>query len=122
MGAGRGAPGEEGRRARRAGSIGSATTSGPGGVMTVDAHALVEQVRTFLQDNDPATMEPAAFLGARYDAGLAWVSFPSGLGGQSAPRSLQAVVDAELAAGGAPSVNVEKLGIGLGMAAPTILA
>ena len=90
--------------------------------MTVDAQSLIEQVRAFLAENDPATMAPAEFIGARYDAGLGWVSFPAGLGGQSAPRSLQAVVDAEFAAAGAPTVNTEKLGIGLGMAAPTILA
>ncbi len=34
------------------------------------------------------------FLRARFDAGLAWVHFPVGLGGLDAPRELQAVVDA----------------------------
>ncbi|MGP8297449.1 acyl-CoA dehydrogenase family protein [Streptomyces inhibens] len=61
------------------------------------------------------------FLRARFDAGLAWVHFPQGLGGLDAPRSLQAVVDAELDAAGAPGNDPGRIGIGLGMAAPTIL-
>lgn len=61
------------------------------------------------------------FLRARFDAGLAWVHYPEGLGGLDAPRSLQAVVDAELAAAGAPGNDPGRIGIGLGMAAPTIL-
>jgi alkylation response protein AidB-like acyl-CoA dehydrogenase len=62
-----------------------------------------------------------AFLRARFDAGLAWVHFPVGLGGLGAPRALQAVVDAELAEAGAPDNDPGRIGIGLGMAAPTIL-
>ncbi|MGG2460081.1 acyl-CoA dehydrogenase family protein [Streptomyces sp. RGM 3693] len=61
------------------------------------------------------------FLRARFDAGLAWVHFPVGLGGLDAPRALQAVVDAELAAAGAPDNDPGRIGIGLGMAAPTLL-
>ncbi|MFD5492013.1 acyl-CoA dehydrogenase family protein [Streptomyces sp. NPDC001812] len=61
------------------------------------------------------------FLRARFDAGLAWVHYPEGLGGLGAPRSLQAVVDAELEAAGAPDNDPRRIGIGLGMAAPTIL-
>ena len=87
----------------------------------VDAASLREQVATLLAEHPPATTEPLAFLRARFDAGLAWVHFPSGLGGQDAPRSLQAVVDAELAAAGAPDNDPRRIAIGLGMAAPTIL-
>ncbi|ARF58689.1 acyl-CoA dehydrogenase family protein [Streptomyces gilvosporeus] len=61
------------------------------------------------------------FLRARFDAGLAWVHFPEGLGGLGAPRALQAVVDAELEDAGAPGNDPGRIGIGLGMAAPTIL-
>ncbi|MFC0533943.1 acyl-CoA dehydrogenase family protein [Phytohabitans kaempferiae] len=67
------------------------------------------------------TGDPLAFLRARFDAGLAWVHFPVGLGGLGAPRALQAVVDAELEAAGAPDNDPGRIGIGLGMAAPTIL-
>jgi alkylation response protein AidB-like acyl-CoA dehydrogenase len=49
------------------------------------------------------------------------VHYPAGLGGLDAPRSLQPVVDAELAAANAPDNDPRRIGIGLGMAAPTIL-
>src|SRR5690242_20452791 len=68
-----------------------------------------------------AAADPLPFLQARFDAGLAWVHFPTGLGGLDQPRSAQAVVDAELAAAGMPDNNPRRIGIGLGMAAPTIL-
>ena len=48
--------------------------------------------------------------------------YPAGLGGQGLPRTLQKVVDAEFAAANAPTNRPERNGIGLGMAAPTILA
>jgi alkylation response protein AidB-like acyl-CoA dehydrogenase len=79
------------------------------------------RVRELLAAHDPAALEPLDFLRARFDAGLAWVHFPEGLGGLGAPRALQAVVDAELAAAGAPDNDPRRIGIGLGMAAPTIL-
>ena len=52
--------------------------------------------------HDPATLPRLDFLRARFDAGLAWVHYPPGLGGLGLPRSLQSVVDAEFAAAGAP--------------------
>jgi alkylation response protein AidB-like acyl-CoA dehydrogenase len=82
---------------------------------------LRERVRGLLAERDPAAGDPLDFLRARFDAGLAWVHFPVGLGGLGAPRALQAVVDAELAAAGAPDNDPRRIGIGLGMAAPTIL-
>ncbi|HVV24917.1 MAG TPA: acyl-CoA dehydrogenase family protein [Pseudonocardiaceae bacterium] len=89
---------------------------------TLDTAAdLRQQTRDFLAAHDPATTDRLDFLRARFDAGLAWVHFPVGLGGQDAPRSLQSVVDAELAAAHAPSNEPRRIGIGLGMAAPTIL-
>ncbi|MFF7637840.1 acyl-CoA dehydrogenase family protein [Kitasatospora sp. NPDC008050] len=69
----------------------------------------------------PSEVDRLDFLRARFDAGLAWVHFPLGLGGLGAPRALQAVVDAELADAGAPDNDPRRIGIGLGMAAPTIL-
>jgi len=80
-----------------------------------------EQVRRLIAEHDPATSDRLDFLRARFDAGLAWVHFPVGLGGSGAPRALQAEVDAELAAAGAPDNDPRRIGIGLGMAAPTIL-
>jgi alkylation response protein AidB-like acyl-CoA dehydrogenase len=80
------------------------------------------QVRDFLAAHDSAAPGRLDFLRARFDAGLAWVHYPDGLGGQGLPRSLQQVVDADFAAAGAPTNNPERNGIGLGMAAPTILS
>ncbi len=80
------------------------------------------QVRDFLAGHDPASTDRLEFLRARFDAGLAWVHYPAGLGGQGLSRELQPVVDAEFAAAGAPTNSPERNGIGLGMAAPTILA
>ncbi len=87
-----------------------------------DAADLKAQVAEFLATHDPKGSEPLEFLRARFDAGLAWVHYPAGLGGQGLPRSLQSVVDREFEAVGGPSNHPERNGIGLGMAAPTILA
>ena len=87
-----------------------------------DADGLRSQVAEFLAAHDPQSAERLEFLRARFDAGLAWVHYPAGLGGQGLPRSLQSVVDREFDAAGAPTNHPERNGIGLGMAAPTILA
>ncbi|WAP53989.1 acyl-CoA dehydrogenase family protein [Streptomyces sp. S465] len=87
----------------------------------VDADELRRRVRDLLDAHPPATTDRLDFLRARFDAGLAWVHYPAGLGGLDAPRALQAVVDAELEAAGAPDNDPRRIGIGLGMAAPTIL-
>src|SRR5205814_1888081 len=86
-----------------------------------DAAELRSRTRELLAAHPPAATEPLDFLKARFDAGLAWVHYPVGLGGLDVPRSLQAVVDAELAAAGAPDNDPRRIGIGLGMAAPTVL-
>ncbi|MGW3186808.1 acyl-CoA dehydrogenase family protein [Streptomyces ardesiacus] len=86
-----------------------------------DAAELRRRTRALLDAHPPATTDRRDFLRARFDAGLAWVHYPQGLGGLGAPRSLQALVDAELAAAGAPDNDPRRIGIGLGMAAPTIL-
>jgi alkylation response protein AidB-like acyl-CoA dehydrogenase len=87
----------------------------------MDADELRGRVRDFLAGHDPAVLDRLTFLRERFDAGLAWISFPVGLGGLGAPRALQPVVDGEFAAAGAPDNNPLRIGIGLGMAAPTIL-
>ena len=86
------------------------------------ADAIRDRVRAFLAEHDPAEMANQDFNNARFDAGLAWVHYPEGLGGLGVSRALQNVVDAEFAAAGAPGHNAELNAIGLGMAAPTILA
>ncbi len=100
-------------------STGPASTGQTG---PVSADGLRERVRDFLDRHDPASLPRLEFLRARFDAGLAAVHYPAGLGGLGLPRALQAVVEAEFAAAGAPGNQPERIGIGLGMAAPTILA
>lgn len=89
--------------------------------MTVTPEELRERVHALLASHDPAATDRLDFLRARFDAGLAWVHYPQGLGGLGAPRALQGVVDAELTAAGAPDNEPRRIGIGLGMAAPTVL-
>ncbi|WP_240136418.1 acyl-CoA dehydrogenase family protein [Streptomyces sp. MUM 178J] len=94
--------------------------------MTADETALREDLRRrvadFLAAHDPMTTDRLEFLRARYDAGLAWVSFPDGHGGLGLPQALQPEVDQLFEQAGAPDNNHQANGIGLGMAAPTILA
>ena len=61
-----------------------------------------DRVREFLAATDPVSIPRLDFLRARFDAGLAWVHYPPGLGGLGAPRALQAVADSEFAAARRP--------------------
>jgi len=89
----------------------------------MSADDLRARVRTLLEEHDPVTTDPREFLGARFDAGLAWVHFPVGSGGLDLSRSFQAQVEDELTAAGAPpGGGGARNGIGMGMAAPTIAA
>jgi alkylation response protein AidB-like acyl-CoA dehydrogenase len=83
---------------------------------------LRERVHAFLAAHDPRELPKQEFLDDRFDAGLAWVHYPEGLGGLGLSRSLQQIVDAEFAAAGSPGHDADRNAIGLGMAAPTILA
>ncbi|GII92954.1 acyl-CoA dehydrogenase family protein [Sinosporangium siamense] len=79
------------------------------------------RVGRLLAEHDPATTGRQEFLGARFDEGLAWVHFPPGAGGLALPYEFQPEVDRLLASAGAPENDMRRNGIGLGMAAPTIL-
>ncbi|WP_406693111.1 acyl-CoA dehydrogenase family protein [Saccharopolyspora sp. ID03-671] len=87
----------------------------------MDATELRGRVEEFLAAHPPKSTDRLEFLRARFDAGLAWVHFPEGLGGLGAARELQADVDAAFAEAGAPDNQPHLNVIGLGMAAPTIL-
>lgn len=73
-----------------------------------------------LAAHHPRTTPAEAFLAARFDRGLAWVSFPKGHGGLELDPATQAEVDEALAANGAPMPDVDRDVVGHGMAAPTI--
>ncbi|MCB0996569.1 MAG: acyl-CoA dehydrogenase family protein [Acidimicrobiales bacterium] len=78
---------------------------------------LVELTDRLLAENDPT--DRTAFLGAQFDAGLAFVHFPDGAGGLGLAPKLQKVVDERIVAAGGPARAGD---IGHGMAAPTIAA
>ena len=87
------------------------TGTGNGGPGPADgADELRQRARDFLAGHDPATLPRLDFLRARFDAGLAWVHFPAGLGGLGLPRALQSVVNAEFAAAGAPDNDPRRNG------------
>jgi len=94
--------------------------------MTMDAQttsqAVTARVTALVEQHDPRSTDAQEFLGARFDAGLAWVNFPEGHGGLGLPQSFQAQVNAALEEAGAPGPEAGRNGIGLGMAAPTIAA
>jgi alkylation response protein AidB-like acyl-CoA dehydrogenase len=80
---------------------------------------VIERVEKLLAAHPPATTEPAVFWGAQYDAGLAWVQFPEGLGGLGVDRDLQHLVNDRLDAAGASRPDAINL-IGVSMTGPTL--
>ena len=87
----------------------------------IDDEVLVgDRVRGLLELSPPGQRSAHEFLGARFDAGLAWVHFPKGYGGLGWPRRLQSVVEEQLRRAGAPDLRGSNP-IGYGMAAPTIV-
>jgi alkylation response protein AidB-like acyl-CoA dehydrogenase len=89
--------------------------------VTTDEELVHTQLKELLEAHDPKSTPVVEFLGARFDAGLAWVSFPRGLGGLGVSPELQGLVERELRDVGAPN-EADRNVIGYGMAAPTILA
>ncbi|CAM3210349.1 alkylation response protein AidB-like acyl-CoA dehydrogenase [Williamsia muralis] len=83
---------------------------------------IAQTLRNFLAQNDPTAMSAIEFLGRRFDAGLAWVHAPVGSGGLGWERGLQADVEQAMEAAGAEHADIMRNPIGLGMAAPTLLA
>src|SRR5256885_16226823 len=85
-----------------------------------DEKLVRERIADLLATHDPTTTDAVEFLGARYDAGLAWVWFREGSGGLGVAPQLQGLVDRELARAGAPAPDIERNIIGHGMGAPTV--
>ncbi|HUE59093.1 MAG TPA: acyl-CoA dehydrogenase family protein [Acidimicrobiales bacterium] len=79
-----------------------------------------ERLTGLLESHPPASTPDRDFLGAQFDAGLAWIHFPVGYGGLGVSRKLQARVNDRLRQAGAPNLAARNA-IGYGMAAPTIL-
>ena len=88
--------------------------------VTTDEQRVIERCDELLAKHDPKTTPAVEFLGAQYDAGLAWVHFPEGAGGLGLSPKLQTTVNARLGAAGAPHPYARNP-IGYGMCAPTIV-
>jgi alkylation response protein AidB-like acyl-CoA dehydrogenase len=78
-----------------------------------------QRLEQLLASFPPGSVDARTFLGAQFDAGLAYVWRSPGLGGCDAPRELQGVVDRTLQQAGAPRPSAGNP-IGVGMAAPTL--
>ena len=88
--------------------------------MESDESLVAARLRILLEDAPPDSTPEAEFLGAQFDAGLAFVHFPEGCGGLGLSRKLQPLISTELREAGAPFGGARNA-IGYGMAAPTIL-
>jgi alkylation response protein AidB-like acyl-CoA dehydrogenase len=82
---------------------------------------VVERVNRLLAEHPPTASTRAEFLGAQFDAGLAWVHFPVGHGGLGLPVQMQAVVRRLLEEAGAPNGQWMNM-TGYGQGAATIVA
>jgi alkylation response protein AidB-like acyl-CoA dehydrogenase len=80
---------------------------------------LSQSVAVLLDHVDPRRASAEEFLGARFDAGLAWIHFPKGLGGRAGDDRLQPALEAALADAGAPDPFARNP-MGIGMVGPTI--
>jgi alkylation response protein AidB-like acyl-CoA dehydrogenase len=80
----------------------------------------IDRVEQLLAEHDPATTPAQEFLGAQFDAGLAWVHFPEGHGGLGIEPSAQRAVNERLRAAKAPEAYWHNP-IGHGMGAPTVV-
>ena len=84
-----------------------------------DDRRVDDLVTELLHNYPPSSTDPATFLGAQFDAGLAWVHFPVGHGGLGLNPKLQKLVNERVFAEGAPNA-VARNPIGYGMCGPTV--
>src|SRR5687768_6302941 len=88
---------------------------------TTDEQLVRDRVGDLLATHDPKVTKPREFLGAQFDAGLAWVHFPEGEGGLGLSPRMQKTINERLATAGAPN-SYWRNPIGYGMGAPTVQA
>jgi len=81
---------------------------------------LERRVDDLLAAHPPASVTAKEFLGAQYDAGLAWVHFPHGCGGLGLSPRHQKTINEKVFAAGAPS-SYARNPIGYGMCGPTVV-
>ncbi len=78
-----------------------------------------DAIDALLAEHDPRSMDPIAFRGARYDAGLAWVHFPQGFGGLGVRPDLNRLVEKRMREAGAGPADPTSFFMAL--AGPTIV-
>jgi alkylation response protein AidB-like acyl-CoA dehydrogenase len=88
--------------------------------MSISEDEVVERTEKLLVDHPPTETPAVEFLGAQFDAGLAWVHFPEGHGGLDGGPKLQRVINEVLVNAHAP-FPYGRNPIGYGMGAPTIV-
>ena len=88
-------------------------------VLTTEERRVDDLVTELLAKYPPKSTDPVTFLGAQYDAGLAWVHFPVGHGGLGLNPKMQKLVNERVFAVGAPH-PVARNPIGYGMCGPTV--
>lgn len=86
----------------------------------IETKELNERVDQLLASHPPKKTPAREFLEAQYDAGLAWVHFPVGLGGLGISPRHQKVINEKVFAAGAPS-SYARNPIGYGMCGPTVV-
>lgn len=89
--------------------------------LTADEQRVSDLVDELLESFPPATTSSIDFLGAQFDAGLAWVHFPEGNGGLELNPKLQKLINERVFAEGAPNA-MHRNPIGHGMTGPTVVA
>jgi alkylation response protein AidB-like acyl-CoA dehydrogenase len=87
---------------------------------TTAERRVLDRCEELVASHPPADTDATTFLGAQFDAGLAWVHFPEGYGGSGVEPGLQKVVNERLLAAGAP-LAWGRNPIGHGMGAPTVV-
>jgi alkylation response protein AidB-like acyl-CoA dehydrogenase len=90
--------------------------------VTPDRALVHKTVDRLLEEYPPGTTDAVTFLRAQFDAGLAYVWFPVGMGGLDLPVHLQREVDERLTAAGAPPSGRVTNSIAAGQGAASILA
>ena len=87
--------------------------------LTGDEKIVADLTDELLAKYPPATTNAREFLGAQFDAGLAWVHFPVGHGGLGLNPKLQKIINERVFAQGAPACG-SRNPIGYGMCGPTV--
>ncbi len=84
-----------------------------------DAIRVVATTERLLAEHDPHGVSEEEFLGAQFDAGLAWVHFPEGLGGLAVNPRLQGLASRRILDAGGPLGGMRNP-IGYGMCGPAV--